>query len=321
MMVQFAWTLRQEGQIESIQLSIGGQPVPLPGGVAAYPVDSGLEYDPAGFQATPLLYGLSRGRVVAGTAGSVSTVAGPMGQRKYGLSSVGVNLEGITGAGVADDGASVLVGPLAQDGAVRTTATGTDFLRPAWDFFDRMWLVDRTPNGARISYVGAHADAPRNLQVRGITGEQVRVFLVSRDGTRLVAVVRRPSGDALMMSRIEHNSKGRVIGAVDAKRIDVADVADLPIRDIVWRTSSTLAVLSPITSTLAEVAPASVDGAPMIPEVAATTVDGQVPALAGSPVSSEPIYAITPDGLIDINSADRRPIPFELLTTAIVYVG
>jgi hypothetical protein len=43
MMVQLAWTLRQEPQIEGLRVSINGDPVPLPGGVNAYRVDGGAE--------------------------------------------------------------------------------------------------------------------------------------------------------------------------------------------------------------------------------------------------------------------------------------
>lgn len=322
MLVQFAWTLRQESQIESIALSIGGEPVPLPGGVASYPVDSGLEYDPAGFQATPLLHGISRGLVVAGTPPLLAPVDGPLGTERYGLESIGVDLDGDEVAGVTTGGTSVLAAPVAGDGAVRTIATGTDFLRPAWDFFDRAWLVDRTDAGARVSYLDAEADTPRNVGVPGITGEDVRAFLVSRDGTRLLAVVRRATGeDVLLVSRIQHATSGRVIGATDAERIDVGDDPTLEIRDLVWRTSSTVAVLNPLTPTLSQVTSASVDGAPMSPEFASTVIDEALEAMAGSPVTGEPIYGIVGNGVVNIGSADRRPVEIEQRTRALVYVG
>ncbi|GAB6983925.1 LpqB family beta-propeller domain-containing protein [Nocardioides pyridinolyticus] len=323
MMVQLAWTLRQEQRIESVTLSIGGQPVPLPGGVASYPVDSGLQYDPSGFQATPLLFGLSRGRVVSGSAPLLAPVNGPFGEPEYDLRSVGVNLEGTSVAGVTRDGAQVLAASIGEDDAVRTVALGDDFLRPAWDFFDRMWLLDRGPDGtaARVSYVDARTDRRRFVRVPGITGEDVQHLLVSRDGTRLVAVVRGATGDQLLLSRIEHSASGRVIGAVSAERLDVGDEAGLPIDDIAWRTSSTLAVLNPLGPELAEIAPASVDGAPMNPEVAATTVEGDLLGLAGSPVSTEPIYGILRGGLVDLGDPDQRPLAVEPRTRAVVYVG
>lgn len=325
MMAQFAWTLRQESKISSIRLTIGGQLVPLPGGVSSYRVDGGSEYDPAGFQASPLLYGLSRGRLVSGTPASLDRVDGPFGSgTSYDLRSVGVDLAANRAAGVVAGGETVLGAPLADGGArhVRTVATGTDFLRPAWDFSDRMWLVDRTARGARVSYVDPDGETAVPLRVPGITGEDVVKFLVSRDSTRLVAVVRKGGTTELLVSRIEHTPAGAVAGAVATNRITVGDEGDLAIRDISWRSSASLSVLSqPLTPSLAEVAPASVDGAPMNAEVAATPVDGRVLSLAGSPVSDEPVFGVTPRGLVDVGVTDHPSISFERPTRAVVYVG
>lgn len=323
MMAQFAWTLRQESKVKSVRVSIGGQPVPLPGGVSSYRVDGGAEFDPAGFQASPLLYGLSKGRLVSGTAAALDRVDGPFGDRSYDLRSTGVDLGADRAAGVTADGGTVLAAPLADagPGQVRTVATGTDFLRPAWDFSDRMWLVDRTASGARVFYVDPHGEGAAPLRVPGLTGEQVRLFLVSRDSTRLVAVVRRGGDDVLVVSRIEHTAAGDVVGAVPAQRIAVGDDPNLRIRDISWRTSASLAVLSPLTPSFAQITPASVNGAPVSAGVPATTVDGRLLGLAGSPVPTESIYGITPRGLIDLGGSDHPMVSFERPTTGVVYVG
>lgn len=319
MMAQFAWTLRQEPSIESVRVSIGDEPVPLPGGVSTYRVDGGQKYDPAGYRASPLLYGLRRGLLVSGTATALEPVAGPLGEKSYGLRSVGVNLRATMAAGVTADGRTVLAAPVTRtdSGSVRTVATGTDLLRPGWDFAGRMWLVDRTDRGARVSYV--EDGRVHGLRVPGITGKRVRRFLVSRDGTRLVAVVRRAGDDLLVVSRIEHGPTGPVVGALRAERIDVGDDVDLPIRDISWRTSATIAVLNPLTPTLAEVSTASVDGAPT--QIAATAVEGEVRSLAGSPAEDEPIYGVTRAGLVDVANPDRRAIPLAPRTRAVMYVG
>ncbi len=323
MMAQLAWTLRQEPQVQSVRVSIDGQPVPLPGGVGSYRIDGGAEYDPAGFQASPLLYGLSRGRVVSGTAAGLGPVDGPLGDTFHDLRSVGVSLDAGSAAGVSSSGTSVLLGRVGTDDTqVRTVARGADFLRPAWDFSDRMWLVDRTARGAQVYYADDHGTgALTALRVPGITGATVRMFLVSRDGTRLLAVLRRGGSDALVVSRIEHAASGRVVGAVAAERVDLGDDVDLPIRDIAWRSSASIAVLNPLTPSLSEVAPASVDGAPMNPDIAGTAVDGQVLSLAGSPVPEEDVYGVTRTGLINVTRGDRRVTLFDRRTTAVVYVG
>ncbi|MCB8958251.1 MAG: GerMN domain-containing protein [Nocardioides sp.] len=324
MMAQLAWTLRQEPQVQSVRVSIGGQPVPLPGGVSSYRVDGGAEYDPAGFQASPDLYGLSRGRLVSGSAAALTPVDGPLGRTSYDLRSVGVSLDATGAAGVSSDGGSVLVGPVgAHSGPrVRTVATGADFLRPAWDFADRVWLVDRTGGGARIFYAADHGAGPvTRVRVPGITGTSVRMFLVSRDGSRLLAVLRRGGHDVLVASRIEHAADGAVTGAVPAERVDLGDDTDLEIRDVAWRSSASIDVLNTLTPSLSEVAPASVDGAPMNPDVAATAVDGRVLSLAGSPVTGEDVFGVTPTGLVNVTSGDRLPTPFQRRATAVVYVG
>src|SRR5207342_2345334 len=71
MLAQFAWTLRQEPAIRALRVSIGGQQIQLPGGVSEVSVDQGAAYDPTGFQASSLLYGLREGRLVSGTAGAL----------------------------------------------------------------------------------------------------------------------------------------------------------------------------------------------------------------------------------------------------------
>jgi len=324
MMAQFAWTLRQEPQVQSVRISVGGRVVPLPGGVSSYRIDGGAEYDPAGFQASPQLYGLSRGRLVSGTAAGLTPVDGPLGQTSYGLRSVGVSLDAASAAGVTSGGGSVLVGPVSEHGRdrVHTVATGSDLLRPAWDFADRLWLVDRTGDGARVSYAEDHGTGPvTTLPVPGITGASVRMFLVSRDGSRLLAVLRRDGRDVLVASRIEHAANGRVLGAVPADRVDLGDDIDLEIRDIAWRSSASIDVLNTLTPSLSEVAPASVDGAPMNPDVAATAVDGRVLSLAGSPVPGEDVFGVTPTGLVNVTNGERRPTPLQRRATAVVYVG
>jgi hypothetical protein len=320
MMAQLAWTLRQEPKVQSLRLSIGGQPVPLPGGVSSYRIDGGAEYDPAGFQASPLLYGLRSGHVVAGSPASMARVDGPFGHRSYGFTTIGVSLDAERLGGVVDDGRGVVVGPVRDRGQVRTAAVGTSFLRPAWDFAGRMWLVDRARGGARVSYVGP-SGAARQIRVRGVTGTQVRDFVVSRDGTRLVAVVRRGTRDTIVESRIEHNPAGRVVGALAARRIDSQETSGLAVRDIAWRSPASIVALNPLTPTLSEVAPVSVDGAPLSPETVATAVDGRVLAVVGSPAPDEPIYGVTRRGLVDVGSAERRSIVFRSPTTSVTYVG
>ena len=323
MMAQLAWTLRQDPRITALRVSINGTPVPLPGGATSYRVDGGADYDPAGFRASPLLYGLLDGRLASGTAGTLDAVSGPLGESALGLRSVGVSLNAGNAAGVASDGRSVVVGPVSgKDAGQARTVVGEaqDLLPPAWDFANKIWLVDRTGSGAAISWVGA--DRQHQLDVPGISGRQVRSFLISRDGTRLVAVVRRPAGDQILVSRIAHSRNGRVLWATPARAISDAPDSDLPVRAIAWRNPTSLAILSPFTGTdaPAQLRAASIDGSPAA-EGLSTTVKGGLSALAGSPVDDQALFGFSRRSLVNLSSADRRVIPLAEGTTSVTYVG
>ncbi|GAA4695998.1 LpqB family beta-propeller domain-containing protein [Nocardioides conyzicola] len=323
MMAQLAWTLRQDTRIEALRVSINGDPIPLPGGVSAYRVDGGSQYDPAGFQASPLLYGLRGGLLSSGTGGTLDPVSGPLGSTDLGLRSVGVSLTASTAAGVTADGSRVLMGPVSDtdDTPATTVVSGArDLLRPAWDFADRMWLIDRTAQGAEVSWV---VDGKRHvLDVHGVTGARVHSFVVSRDGTRLVAVVRRGSGDELVVSRIAHNRRGRVLWATPARPIFSAADSDLPVRAIAWRNTTNLDILSPFPATKAvvQLRTASVDGSPAA-EASSPPVEGSLLGLVGSPAVDEPRYGFNLKALVNLSAAGRRVIPLAADTTAITYVG
>jgi hypothetical protein len=319
MMAQFAWTLRQDQTIESIRVTVDGVPVPLPDGVSEYSVDGAGEYDPSGFQSSPLLFGLRGGQVVSGEVTSLAAVPGPLGTGELGLRSVGASLDAGTVAGVGAEGTALLVGTLDDPARerVRTIVSGgADLLRPAWDFADRIWLVDRTTAGARVLYVhGTRTDA---LRVPGLTGKRVRSFLVSRDGTRLVAVVRRGGQDVLVVSRIQHSSSGRVLGATRAERIGGVG-GDVPIRDITWSLPDRVAVLTSLSPSIAEVARVSVDGSLVSPESMKTDVEQPLRALAGSPDAAEPLYGLARGRLIVVPA--QQQIEVDRAVTTLVYVG
>jgi hypothetical protein len=321
MLAQLAWTLRQEPSIRALRVSIGGQQLQLPGGVSAVGVEEGEEFDPAGVGASSLLYGLRRGRLVAGHPESLRYVNGPLGSTDYGLTSVAVDLTAGVAAGVSGGGSSVLRGPVHGSDPVRQVVSeAVDLLPPAWDAARRLWLVDRAGGRARISYV--EGDAPTVLRVPGISGSDVTAFLVSRDGSRLVASVRRPDGgDRLVVSRLRHADMGRVTGASRARPITAGSEDPQRIRDITWAGPTTVAVLSVLTDQLSQVRTVSVDGSPPGLDQLSTTLRGRVEGLAGSPDESESLYAVAGTSLLDLSNAYRGSIPRDRSDSSIGYVG
>ena len=321
MLAQLGWTLRQVPGIRALRVSIGGEEVRLPGGDAEYDVNQAQQFDPAGAGANPLLYGLRDGRLVYGEADTLAPAEGPLGDdESEGLRSVSLSLDAADAVGVSADGTSLLKAKVRGAGSddVRQIASGaSNLLPPVWDFTGRLWVVDRTPDGARVAF--RENGELVTLQVPGVSGHRVRAFLVSRDATRFVAVVRGPKGDKVRAGRILVDDRGRVSGAGQTRRLEVEGVDRVRVTDIAWISPTSVAVLRPVSEELFEVRAVAVDGAPTLAEALSTSVSGTVTALAAAPDSSTP-YAVTREGLVDLDTGATIPFPDERVKS-LGYVG
>lgn len=288
---QLGWTLRQDPSIKAVRLSIGGRAVQLASGRSEFSVEEGPEYDPAGYQTTAQMFGLDpEGRLVSGQPPRLAPVSGPFGRRGYAARTVVADLDGTRAAEVSTSGTVLRVGPVREGRArPRVAMTGTDLLRPAWDVAQRLWVVDATRRGARVSYVAGRR--VREVRVPGITGARVGRFLVSRDGTRLVAVRRDPEGDRVVVSRLRSDEEGRIVGASPAVVISAAESAPLRIKDIAWSSPTTVLLLHQLSEGT-QLRSVAVDGSsaafPDQPVIVADRVD----ALLSSPVAGQGAYGV-----------------------------
>lgn len=320
LLAQVAWTLRQEPSISAVRVSISEQQLTLPGGAGQFSVGEGSAYDPTGLQASSLLFGLRAGRLVSGAADGLAPVDGPMGVAEQGIRSIGVNLNATRVAGVSALGDRTLVttvrGP--EEPVVELGSGAVNLLKPAWDFSDRLWLVDSGPDGAEVSYVTG--ERTKSLDVPGITGRRVTKILVSRDGSRFVAVIRRPRGDVVMTSRIQHDAQGRVIGATTARVLKWDGEPNLRIRDIGWSSTTSVAVLHRVAQELFQIRTISVDASPSRVDDLLTTLPGRVQSLAASPVVTEPLYAVTASNLSVLRGA-VEDVALDSAVSQVDYVG
>ncbi|WP_435743002.1 LpqB family beta-propeller domain-containing protein [Nocardioides sp. SYSU DS0663] len=320
---QLAWTLRQVPTIDRFRLLVDGRPVQLPGGVTEFSVEEGAPYDPSGYQATSRLFGLRDGLLVSGVPGALASTDGPLGTRDLGVRSFGVDLAGETVAAVTDEGRTLLRAPVQDggsgEGAVSVVSGASDLLRPAWDLEGRLWVVDRTPAGARVSTV-TEDGGPVEVRVPGISGADVRSFLVSRDGSRIIAVVRARGRDQVRVSRLRYG-ENRLLSASPSRRLAWEGGRDLRIKGLGWRSPTSVAVLHRLAEDLYEVRTLSVDGAPAGAEAAATTMRGRFVSLAGTPVPDETVYAVTREALVDIANQGGPAIDLVEGTTAVRHVG
>lgn len=308
MLAQLAATLRQEPSIDALRVTIGGEEVDLPGSTL-YDVGSADAFDPSDTASTGVLYGLRRGRLVVGDLGDMRPVDGPFGWEPHDLATLAVAPRGDTVAAVTGDLRRVVEGPLratrGDPGAeLRVLATGEEFARPTWDASGRLWLLERTTRGARVMVV--QGTRVREIPVDGITGEDARRILVSRDGTRLVGLVGGPRGDRLVAARVALANSGRVDEVVESTVI--WSVHGQRALDVAWTGVAEVAVLTPARPReLFGIETVSADGATVGVDTLATMVPGQVVGLASEPYADTPVYAVARDALIDIRTGVSQP--------------
>ena len=245
-----------------------------------------------------------------------------MGSERLGVRSIGVNLAGDRVAGISGDGGAVLVAPVDGEGGATEVASGArNLLPPAWDFDDRIWLADRSRGRAVISYVVGDRP-PRAIEVPGVTGRDIRHLLVSRDGSRLVAVVRTPKGDRVVASRILHNVEGAVLRATRAVVLDFEpDAANPVIRDIGWRSPTSVSVLTGAED-LSQVETISVDGSPgeLVLE-GPSRLRGGPGELVSSPVEGAEVFALARKAVSDLMAPERPMGPPPEGISSLTYVG
>lgn len=305
---QLARTLGQVPGIRRVRLTVGGTPVPLPGGRVDAPVTVGRQYDAAGPAGSRALWGLRGGRV-DDLSGGDRTVPGPLGRGGYALRSLAVGSvprtdqadgqrEGgatRTVAAVSQDGRAVFVAP-AEDGAPgrvrQVVVDGTDVLRPSYDVFGDLWLVDRTSRGARVLVVSG--GRVREVRVPGVTGADVVAFSVARDGARMAVAYAGSPAPAVRVTDLLRTDEGAVSGAGRSHTIVVGDGPRIV--DLGWRDPATLAVLLRPTAETSVVDLVPYDGSPLPATVTVpSTFRGAAQSLVVSPDGATPLRLVTPD--------------------------
>lgn len=301
-LAQLAWTLRQVDGLESMRVTVDGVPLDIPGSGSPQSVSSWSQYDPSIHWASQELFGIRDGKVVA--LGSEGAVVGEFPVPDVALRDVGVDLAAEQAAVVTEGGTTVLLTERGRAGGedpareARTVYTGTDVLKPAWDVFGEMWLVDRARGGARVSVV--QDGEPTEVPAPGLAGEDVVAFVMSRDGTRLVAVVRGRSGDHLVTARVVRGQGGRVQSLTGAVELPLAQGGVDEIRDLAWRSPSSLAVLTGPTPESSQVLLALVDGSTAAVDVERTAeiFRRRAERLVSSPSPGTPILVGTAQGVL-----------------------
>lgn len=308
---QLAWTLRQVPQVTHFRLTVDDRPVTLPDGGPEISVQAGQSWSPLGASPERDLFALADGRLLRGGFGSFSPTSGSWGQGAPDVRSLAVSIDGATAVGVTSDGTSVVTAPVNEPGEVVTVLQGaTDVLPPSMDAAGRTWLLDRTSVGARVLVLGPRGRVDV-VDVPGISGRDVTHLLVSRDSSRLVAVVRGRGRDRVVVSRIAHDPGGRQASFTRARSVEAGVEPARRVVDIGWRSPVTLAVLSNVTPEVAQVQVVAVDGSPGDVEGrGGTRVRGRALRLVVSPAEGDGVYVVTRGATLDLTRPTRElPAP------------
>lgn len=319
MLAQLVWTLRQEPRISAVQLSVGDRAIAWPGGSTEVPLGVGSEYDPDGGRSTSQMYALDQGRVVTGSIGAFEPTLGPLGADARGIRSVAVSISGSQVAAVSTSGTDLLMAPTeVRDGEVVPLVVGAvDLAVPNWDHWDRAWVLDRNAGRARIVLV--EDGVARVEEVPGLSGSAVTKLLVSRDGSRMVAVVRGRKTDRVVAARIRHDAAGGILGFTPFVTLPLPAEGSLRVRDIAWRSPTSISVLD-ITDDLSQVRTISVDGAPG--EITTTTrLRGRFRTIVSAPVADSEAFALAGRRVISLTSLDRSVPALADGITSLTYAG
>jgi hypothetical protein len=149
---------------------------------------------------------------------------------------------------------------------------------------------------------------PRTIEAPGVSGEPVIRFVLSRDGTRLVAQLRREGVDRLVVSRVQRDAKGRVRAVGPAAPLPLTGAGTPEIRDVAWRTPGSLALLSVPSPGISQVLVAKIDGSSTPDELTtgAELFRDEAVRLVSSPTAGAPLYMKTSTGQLFSLAATGR---------------
>lgn len=265
-MIQLAWTLHQVAGINRVRITVDGAPVPLPDRRTDLSVDEGSEFDPSGLGASRELIGVRSGRVVTLTGSAAQPVSGGLGKGGFALRSVALDRSGDKIAAVSGNGANAYTASTSASShrVNRALEGGQDLLRPAYDLFGNLWLVDRTSAGAVIHVV--RNGKSQVVRFPGITGRSLTSFAVSPDGTHLAVGLLDKVRPRVSVATILRGPGGTVLRGLKARALPVASYDPIhelgPVADVGWRTPTLLAVLTHSSPAVSRVVYAMYDGSP-----------------------------------------------------------
>ncbi len=229
---QLAWTLRQVPSVGSFRITVGGQPVAVPGQGPVQSVSTWNNYNP-----DPAV----KGAIAVSERGLVSVTAqdklSVIGQTKPAIVSPAIDVGSTQVAGLSLDRRSLWTAKLGGNQTATKKYSGAELSRPSWDSTGGLWFVDRG-KGLLLIRAGVVSAVSVIGLPPGVRDADLLSVAIARDGTRAGLLIRRGTRVEPMVARIERS--GDVVRVADPIRVEsvLTDAIDLS-----WSDSGTLAVL------------------------------------------------------------------------------
>ncbi|HEY1134757.1 MAG TPA: GerMN domain-containing protein [Nocardioides sp.] len=314
MVAQLAWTLRQVPSIVRIRVLVDDVALRVPDGGTEFAVGAGQRYTPDVAGADASLYGLVGDQVVEVDGPDTQPVAGAERLLGAGVRRLSVDLYGTRLAAQVADG-SVVVVPL-DDPAAPTTrieAQGTALM--AWDFAGRLWIADGG-DAARLRVVSSGTVTP--VSAPELSGRRVTSIVVSRDGSRLAAVVGPDSAQQVVVARVRYDERGGVADVVQpAHELPVA-TPGVAVLDVGWRSATELLVLARLDENLVQLQRVPVDGSPGADDDA-TLVMSDAQRLVSSTAPGTALLLVGPETVEEYEGS--RLVASEVAAAGLTYPG
>jgi len=238
---QLAYTLLGQLSIQSLEVTINGTALQLPGVGPVQELSDWRSFDPdaAASAVTGVGHYMDAGAVRTEDG---NPIPGPAGTQAYGLSSAAVRIEEDSGelltlAGLAVTGqsATLYVGP--YGGELTAVLNDARLTAPTWSgVAEEVWTVRNGSDVVRIP-TGSPVQAVPAPELAG-TGA-VRIFQLSRDGSRAALIIETATGPALFIARIERNEDTITVRAPLAIAPSLSGVTDVS-----WTSADSLIVLA-----------------------------------------------------------------------------
>ena len=236
MSAQLIWTLTSLPNVSSVQITVSGQQLTVPGVPALQTVANWEEFNPRPTDSGSRLHAVIGSQVVALSNGKPQVVAQIQSNVATSLSNAASSQSGKVFAGVLVDGKS-LVANFQTPNSLTVVMTGEALSEPTFDSNDNILIADFGRGLRVISADGMQHSIPLDTNLIG-SANDVRGLVVAPDGVRVALVFANGATDTLAVGSLIRTQDSLRI--VDVHRVEYQLTR---IRDVVWKDPLTLAVL------------------------------------------------------------------------------